>query len=363
MAIIVVIGAGVSGLTTALELVKKGHTVTVVAKHMPGDYDIEYTSPWAGANVMPMAVEADSRWERNTWPVLKKLAEEVPAAGIHFQKTRVLRRKKDAVADDAVGPLYDDSLFSPNPWYATLFDDYRKLADDELPDDIIAGCEFTSVCMNTAVYLPWLVGQCVTLGAVFRRTVLKHISEAAVMSHTGSKADIVINASGLLACRLGGVMDSAVYPIRGQIVVVRNEAPIMLTTSSTDDGEEELLYTMTRAVGGGTILGGTYAKGNWDANPDPNIAIRIMKRAVEAQPELTGGKGIEALSVIRHGVGLRPGRTGGVRIEKEVIDGTPVVHNYGHAGWGYQGSYGCAEGVVELVDQIITENGIDGLKI
>jgi D-amino-acid oxidase len=32
---------------------QKGNAVTVVAKHMPGDYDIEYTSPWAGANVLP----------------------------------------------------------------------------------------------------------------------------------------------------------------------------------------------------------------------------------------------------------------------------------------------------------------------
>jgi D-amino-acid oxidase len=46
--------AGVSGLTCALLLSKqKGNVVTVVAKHMPGDYDVEYTSPWAGANVLP----------------------------------------------------------------------------------------------------------------------------------------------------------------------------------------------------------------------------------------------------------------------------------------------------------------------
>ncbi len=32
---------------------KKENTVTVVAKFMPGDYDIQYTSPWAGANVLP----------------------------------------------------------------------------------------------------------------------------------------------------------------------------------------------------------------------------------------------------------------------------------------------------------------------
>lgn len=48
--------AGVIGLTCALELSKrKENTVTVVAKFMPGDYDIEYTSPFAGANVLPCA--------------------------------------------------------------------------------------------------------------------------------------------------------------------------------------------------------------------------------------------------------------------------------------------------------------------
>lgn len=46
--------AGVSGLTTAYELSKTGkYAITVVAKHMPGDYDIEYASPWAGANYLP----------------------------------------------------------------------------------------------------------------------------------------------------------------------------------------------------------------------------------------------------------------------------------------------------------------------
>lgn len=46
--------AGVSGLTTALLLAREGkHNVTIVAKHMPGDYDIEYASPWAGANYLP----------------------------------------------------------------------------------------------------------------------------------------------------------------------------------------------------------------------------------------------------------------------------------------------------------------------
>lgn len=214
------------------------------------------------------------------------------------------------------------------------------------------GHEFGSVCINTAVYLPWLVGQLRRLGVVLKRATLAHISEAAALHHDRQAADIVVNATGLLACQLGGVMDAAVTPARGQIVVVRNESPAMYCVSTTDDGDEEIVYTMTRAAGGGTVLGGTYAKGNWDANPDPNIANRIMQRVVRLFPEITGGRGVEGLDVIRHGVGLRPYREGGVRIEKEVIDGTWVVHNYGHAGWGYQGSYGTAERVVELVDEI-----------
>lgn len=127
----------------------------------------------------------------------------------------------------------------------------------------------------------------------------------------------------------------------------------MTTTSGTDDGPTELLYAMQRAAGGGTILGGTYDLGNWDPNPDPNVAIRIMQRVVEAHPEIAQGKGIKGLSVIRHGVGLRPYRQGGVRLEREQLDnGTWVVHNYGHSGWGYQGSYGCAERVIELIGEI-----------
>jgi hypothetical protein len=46
--------AGVIGLTAALVLADEGNCdVTVVAKHMPGDSDIEYCSPVAGANYMP----------------------------------------------------------------------------------------------------------------------------------------------------------------------------------------------------------------------------------------------------------------------------------------------------------------------
>lgn len=128
----------------------------------------------------------------------------------------------------------------------------------------------------------------------------------------------------------------------------------MIDMSGTDDGDDEACYVMMRAAGGGTILGGSYQKGNWDASVDSDLAARIMKRAVKVCPELTGGKGIEHLDVVRHGVGLRPVREGGARIEKERFGKFWVVHNYGHGGAGYQSSYGCAQHAVELVQEAFT---------
>lgn len=53
-------------------------------------------------------------------------------------------------------------------------------------------------------------------------------------------------------------------------------------------------------------------------------------------------------------VGLRPGRKGGVRVEREVLgSGRRVVHAYGHAGAGYQNSVGCARKVVSLVRMLV----------
>ncbi|KKA28796.1 hypothetical protein TD95_002850 [Thielaviopsis punctulata] len=352
---IVVVGAGVVGLTSAFLLARNpNNNVTVIATHMPGDYHINYASPWAGANLMPMSDAPGSRWERETWPELKRLAAETPSAGIHFQKTHVFRRHKDLAPGAEIAY---DALFDRDPWYKDFFDDFRPLNPDEIPADHDSGCEFGSVCINPQIYLPWLQGQCLALGAKFRRHTLKHIGAAADQHHSGRRATVVINSTGLSAGTLGGVMDSGMVPARGQTVLVANEATPMAVSSGTDDGVAEVFYVMQRAGGGGTILGGTYDEGNWDGYPDPNIAMRIMQRAVKLAPSLTGGKGVEALNVVRHGVGLRPVRKGGVRIEREEIEWegskVQVVHNYGHGGYGYQTSYGFANRVVELVAEIV----------
>ncbi|KAN0081123.1 hypothetical protein V8E54_004327 [Elaphomyces granulatus] len=351
---IVVLGAGVSGLTTAYQLSKNAsNQITVAAKHMPGDYDIEYCSPWAGANYFPVgAFDSDNgKWEKDTWPMLRELAQNIPEAGIHFQDYVVYIRKKDeqrVAGQRSAGSMKD-------PWFKNMLPNFRQVPKDQLAPGIDSAYHFTSLCINPAIYLPWLVGQCRKNGVVFKRAVVKHVVDAAY-AHHGGKADLVVNCTGLSSRSLGGVTDSSLCPARGQTVVVRNDPGFMCMTSGCDDGDDEVVYMMTRAAGGGTILGGSYQKHNWDPLPDPSLAIRIMKRCVEVCPSLVAeGKGIEGLDIIRHGVGLRPLRENGPRVERENINGVWVVHNYGHGGFGYQASYGCAATAVKLVDEALQQ--------
>ena len=231
---------------------------------------------------------------------------------------------------------------------------FRNVPENELRPGIDNAQTFTSVCINTAIYLPWLISQCLKAGVVFKRAVFKHVCDAADAHHSGKKADVVINCTGLSAAKLGGVEDKNVIPARGQIVLVRNDPGSMISISGCDEGPDESGYIMMRAAGGGTILGGCYQKGNWESQPDPSLAIRIMKRAIDMCPQLTDGKGIEHLDIIRHGVGLRPLRLNGTRIEKERIEGQWVAHNYGHGGYGYQSSYGCSLDAKSVVEDILT---------
>ncbi|MCJ1430452.1 hypothetical protein MMC29_008370 [Sticta canariensis] len=339
---IVVVGAGVVGLTTAMLASRNPYyRITVAAKNMPGDYDIEYASPWAGANFFPVSAKGTraAEWDRETWPELEKLARVHPESGIQFQELAVYNRTKD------------DTLARGVPWFKDTVPGYRTIPKDQLPPGVDSGDIFTSVCINTTIYLPWLVSQCLEAGVVFKRNIFSHISDAVNAHHSGKRADLIVNCTGLSAGKLGGVEDKNMIPVRGQTVLVRNECEI---GCGIDDRAENLCYVMQRPAGGGTLLGGCTQKGNWDPQVDLNLANRIMKRAVDVCPALTGGKSFDHLDIIRHGVGLRPLRLGGTRLEKEKIEGVWVVHSYGHGGYGYQSSYGCSQAAVKLIDEALS---------
>ncbi|KAJ5385876.1 hypothetical protein N7509_008417 [Penicillium cosmopolitanum] len=89
---VVVVGAGVAGLMTALLLSKKqGYKIVVAAKHMPGDYDIEYASPWAGANYVPVSINGTkaAKWDAESWEPLADFAKNHPRQVCTFRDREI----------------------------------------------------------------------------------------------------------------------------------------------------------------------------------------------------------------------------------------------------------------------------------
>ncbi len=66
------------------------------------------------------------------------------------------------------------------------------------------------------MYLLYLHQKVIDAGVSFKRAALDQIKDAVDLTENGVKADVVINFTGLMASKLGGVADSKVYPVRGQ---------------------------------------------------------------------------------------------------------------------------------------------------
>jgi D-amino-acid oxidase len=164
---------------------------------------------------------------------------------------------------------------------------------------------------------------------------------------SSQKLDAVVLATGLSSKNfLPEEEAEKLYPIRGQTVLVKGEAPKAVTHVFSS---KEISYVVPRPGSGTTILGGCKQAGNWDEKEDSHLTERILDKAKVLVPELLGADGeFEVLSVQ---VGRRPGRRGGprVEIEKERINAVKVVHAYGHSGAGYQNSIGSAGKVVKLL--------------
>jgi D-amino-acid oxidase len=98
------------------------------------------------------------------------------------------------------------------------------------------------------------------------------------------------------------------------------------------------------------LLGGVYEYGESGLEPVRATAEAIIDRCAAFYPEL------RTAEVLRHRVGLRPGRQN-VRLQRtQLANGTPVVHNYGHGSIGHTLSWGCAAEVSRLLTGSHTDN-------
>ena len=304
MARVIVVGAGVIGLTSAVRLAEAGHRVDVVARDLPR----ETTSAVAGGLWYPYLAgpqEKVAAWAARSFEVFAGLAED-PATGV------VLREGTEVFSAPA-----------PDPWWRDAVPSLAR--ETRLPDGYVDGWTVTAPVVDMPVHLEWLGGRLEQLGGTLTRLNLS------ALPVTGDGVDVVVDCAGLGARLFAG--DLSVVPVRGQVVVVEQVGLDRWWLATTDATPT---YVVPRADD--VVLGGTEERGDWSRTPDPATADDILARAERLVPQLAGAK------VLRHKVGLRPARPE-VRVER-VGD---VVHCYGHGGAGVTLSWGCADEVVSLV--------------
>lgn len=308
---VVVIGAGVSGLTTAVCLAESGADVRVDADRSPG----ATTSAAAGAMWDPYLAEPRDlveRWGRETLRVLTELSADAET-GVRL-----------------VEGTHESRIPCSVPGWASLVG-ARTCPPDDLRTGFVTGWRYRAPLVDMPRYLDYLVRRLVRAGGRLRRHHYGTLEEAL------GEAPVVVNCSGAGARFL--TPDASVEAVRGQLVVVENPGVRSFFCDDTP-GAEELTYIYPHSDV--LVLGGTADPGNWELRPDEGAAREIVRRCAAVEPSVASAR------VLGQRVGLRPVRKR-VRLADEWHGDTLLLHNYGHGGAGLTVSWGCAREVARRI--------------
>uniref|UniRef100_K1QI60 D-aspartate oxidase n=1 Tax=Magallana gigas TaxID=29159 RepID=K1QI60_MAGGI len=329
MARICVLGAGVAGLSSAVNIqsILPEADVAIIADQ----FNTETTSDGAAGNfgILLGRTNADicrlRCWTRDSFEWYHKIctSEDANIAGIHRTHGYQLWRTEQ-----------------PPPFHGSFDYGYRILSKSELlklPGNYKYGWELNTLMVECRRYLPWLMKRFKEKGGRVIRKQLKNIVEV-------GSYDVLVNCTGLGSRKLFD--DKELVPIRGH--TIRVKAPWIKTLFIADS--DTYIYPGQDNV----VLGGTRQRGEEKLDKDQRYYDDIMARCCRLVPSLKHAE------VEKTWVGLRPWRPC-VRLEVEMIsvdDGRlPVVHNYGHGSDGVCISWECGVDAANLVKQQLTETG------
>ena len=310
---IAIIGAGISGMSTAYLLKDKGYNITIYAKA----FSPNITSNKAAAFWFPYHIRNDQRgieWCNTSYNYYKTFTA-IPEAGISMQ--HLIKVLRENVEDRE--PIWIDFMPAGS---------LRVMDETELQPGVARGYDITVPLIETQIFLPYLQQQLKHSGVTFIEKEVDDLNEFA------NSYDIVVNCSALGSRKLCN--DEALIPVRGQVALLSPKDGMNLYIDN-----EKPMYVVPRKDA--IIVGGTYEERVETDTTEPQTIERLLENAYEVFPEL------KQQEVIGNWAGLRPYRPE-VRLERE--KGTNIIHNYGHGGSGFTLSFGCAETVKNLVEEI-----------
>ncbi len=144
------------------------------------------------------------------------------------------RKSKHTCAEAHARGTHNVADISYMTYYRSQF---RVLTEKELAHDSKCGVSFTTVTIDSPIYLNYLLSHFLALGGRVQRAFVQHISQVIDGAFTSPrKPDAVVVCTGIGTRSLGGVDDKDVYPIRGQTVLLRAPWITFGRTLSSLDG-------------------------------------------------------------------------------------------------------------------------------
>lgn len=354
---ILIIGAGVSGLTTAFCLAKEGYPVTVLAK----EFSPNITSNVAGALwEWPPAVcgyhsdlislDRSKEWSMTSYHKFYELVKN-EQTGVYIKDVFFFFRQKVEDNDFQLGKMTElkNKVFG-------FRHDANMIIEEGVNQEInlVDAYKHEAPMVDTDVYMPWLMKQAKGLGV--KIIPYKVIGELKVIRHelcSKFNCNYIINCAGLGASELS---NEHMYPLRGALVRIKNDGkqfPVLDKAYCVSFDEETRIQDIVFIVprGKNHIVLGALAEEN-EYNKDINLSnyqpVQDMyDRCKEFLPQLENSE-LDTEEPVR--VGLRPFRKGNVKLEFD--RNNKIIHNYGHGGAGVTFSWGCAEEIVKMINDI-----------
>jgi D-amino-acid oxidase len=317
---VVVVGAGVIGLTTAHALTRVGHQVSVLAR----ERHPAVTSSVAGASFRPTMVSTADPFPE----LLRASRDEVLAWETSGFSSR-LGMHRVTLVEASAHPVPRGHL--------DVFADVEVLdaqAGDDIPGGYPHALRYRTWVFDVPVAMAALEDHLDDLGVAMIHADLASLHDPAIRD---LRPEVVVNATGVGARDLVG--DDDLVPIRGQVVLVDPSlAPPDLAFSA--DGN----YAYARRDS--LLLGGTAEEGVWDRATDPGTVARILAVNDRVVP------GVAATTPLTTAAGLRPYRRSGIRLAVDTDGPVPVIHAYGHGGAGWTLAPGTARWVADAVGEL-----------
>ncbi|HZE39885.1 MAG TPA: FAD-dependent oxidoreductase [Stackebrandtia sp.] len=307
-----VIGAGVSGLTTAVVLAEAGFDVRVMTSLSPH----RTVSAKAGASWGPfMSGHSEiERWSAASRTTFVRLAGE-DGSGVHLN-----------------GGIEAYENMAQIPGWARAVPGFRLCRPEEIPRGYTGAWRYTIPLIDMPTYLDYLASRLTACGGS-----LEEISPLTSLATPLRAASIVVNCTGLGARELVG--DEKVVPCRGQLAIVDNPGITEFFQDNVDDDEITCIFPHGDTV----VLGGISQSEVDDEEYDLVQERRFLDRCAMIDPRLASAR------VRERRVGLRPQRET-IRVERDRRE-PRLIHNYGHGGSGVTLSWGCAMDVLTLAQQ------------